>query len=118
MKLSIALKAGYTYFYVQSNEINRTLNLISDEMEKLEQWNTVAWDYHENDDPFEIIEKMEKSQPYTLFICKNLNWFMSEKGEYQYKMSQMLQNNSDVFGNKEYRKALVIISNESFITLR
>lgn len=117
-KLDIALRAGYTYFYIQTYEMNRSIENVKFEINKIEKgdWKVKTFDFESlNSDPNSIIEILKEEPPYTAVIVKNLNWFLeSTNGEMNYPLVQFLQNNFDEFSSRDNRKALIIISDTSF----
>lgn len=118
IKLNTALRAGYTFFYVQSNEINRAVENIKFEIDEIEKgdWDVEVVDFETLEgDPDEVINILKGSDSYTAIIAKNLNWFMeSPNGEMNYALIQYLQNRFDQFSSREARKALIIISDVDF----
>jgi len=118
IQLATSLRAGYTFFYAQSNEIDRTVENIKFEIEGIERgnWEIKVVDFESLEgDPDEIMSQLKESEPYTAFIAKNLNWFMeSANGEMNYNLIQYLQNRFDQFSSRECRKALIIVSDVGF----
>jgi AAA+ superfamily predicted ATPase len=118
IKLGTALRAGYTFFYSQTNELDRTVENIKFELDAIEKgdWKCEVVDFESlQGDPDEIMSLLKKAKPYTAFIAKNLNWFMSSpNGDMNYTMVQYLQNRFDEFSSRECRKALIIISDDEF----
>lgn len=113
MKLSLSLRAGYTFFYCQTFEMDRYFQIVQDEIKELKQWQIVTWDFIEGQqDPAAVIELLKSTQPYTAIICKNLNWFLKDN----FELIQFIQNSFEDFASKEFRKALIILSDEDFNT--
>lgn len=118
IKLSTALRAGYTFFYCQTFEMDRAIDAILDDAKgiKTVEWKPVIWDFEESSgDPDKAVEILTGSDPYTMVVAKNLNWFLEmESGEKNYSAMQLIQNRFSEFSSKEARKALIIVSDEDF----
>ena len=116
-----AIKAGYSYFYCQSYEINRTVQEIisianeykSNSNESI--YKVQTWDFEIAPDPEEAIEFLSASKPYSVLIAKNFNWFlMDELGGFNKTLVTYLQNHIEEFSSAEFRKVLIIVSDSEF----
>lgn len=119
--LQKALRAGYWAFYCQTYEMDRTFNSIIEAIKSIEKgdWNTVFWDFEEsNENPDEVLELLTQSDPYTVVIAKNFNWFIefNDAAEKNYNAIQFIQNRFEEFSARETRKALIVISDVDFNT--
>lgn len=119
--LQKALRAGYTFFYCQTFEMDRTFSSIVEAIKTIEKgdWKPVFWDFEESEgNPDEVLEMLSDSDPYTAVIAKNFNWFIefSDVGEKNFNAVQFIQNRFEEFSARETRKALIIISDVDFNT--
>lgn len=120
IKLTTAMRAGYTFFYAQTYEMDRTIDNIIDKIKSIKQknWKTVLWDFEESGgDPDKVIEMLSASSPYTAIIAKNFNWFLEmETGEKNFNVIQFIQNRFIEFSSKDSRKVLIMVSDVDFNT--
>lgn len=118
IKLSTALRAGYTFFYCQTFEMDRTVEKVKEEIAAIEQsdWKIKVWDFEAADgDPDAVVSLLRGEPAYTAIIAKNFNWFLySEASGLNYEMTQFIQNRFQEFSSREGRKALIIIGDEDF----
>lgn len=110
MKLSYALRAGYSFIYIQTFEMDRYLKLITEEIQSLQKWNSIIWDFDNDEDPNKVKSALKELPPYTAVIAKNFNWFLKDN----YEMIQFIQNQTELLSSYDFRKVLIIISNEDF----
>ena len=112
-KLIPAIKAGYPYFYAQSFEMSRSIEIITKEVEEYGKLEIKTWDFTDTPDPMEVIQILEKNN--SILIGKNFNWFLKDEYNVINKdIVSYLQNNVDKFSSAEARQVLIIISNDSF----
>ena len=104
------LKSGYPYFYALSNQ----LSLDIQELKEIADCKVKVWDFIESQDPEEVLEVLDQSEVGTLVVAKNLNWFLSSQGEINPVLVQTLQSKIDQYSSREYRKSLLILSNQDF----
>lgn len=121
INLQKALRAGYTFFYCQTFEMDRTVSTIIEGVKTVEKgdWKPVLWDFEESKgDPNQVMEMLSDSDPYTAVIAKNYNWFIefSDVSEKNYEAVQFIQNRFEEFSARESRKALIIVSDVDFNT--
>lgn len=118
IKLSTAMRAGYTFFYGQTFEMERTVEKVMDEIKSIEQvnWKIKIWDFEIGDGDPDLVTQMLADEPeYTAVIAKNYNWFMeSNENGLNYEMTQFIQNRFQEFSSREARKALIILGDEDF----
>lgn len=118
IKLGHALRAGYTFFYCQTFEMDRTVETITEEIKSIEQreWKIKIWDFETSDgDPDVVLSYLRGEEAYTAIIAKNFNWFLdSPDGSKNYEAIQFIQNRFAEFSSVETRKALILLSNENF----
>ena len=120
-QLLTGLRAGYPYFYVSTNEIAGTITdiiktLTSYTNRDNEQVYTISvWDFGKDPNPESVVSMLDESRVGTVVIAKNFNWFFKDEyGQINKTLISSLQNNADVYTTVDYRKALIIISNDSF----
>jgi len=120
IRLGKALRAGYTFFYAPTFEMDRTVDKILEEIKAVERgdWKPAVWDFETGDqNPDLVLEMLEGAEPYTALIAKNWNWFLaSDVGEKNYNAIQFIQNRFEEFSARETRKALIIVSDVEFNT--
>lgn len=116
MQLSLALRSGYSFIYIQTYEMDRYLKIIDKEMEQLNKWNYTIWDFNKDEEPEKVVSYIKESSPYTLIIAKNFNWFLKDNYENKYGLIQFIQNQCEEMSDPTSRKTLLIISNEDFKT--
>lgn len=110
-----AIKAGYSYFYVQTYEVNRTVEeikgLLSDKWKSI-----ITWDYEADPSPDNCMEKnLIQSAPDTVVLAKNFSWFMADEfGNINKMFVQMLQNHVDNFSSVDGRKIFIILGDSMF----
>jgi AAA+ superfamily predicted ATPase len=116
-----AIKAGYSYFYCQSYEINRTVQEIKDIAAAYKNgdenpvYKVSTWDFEIAPDPEEAISFLASAKPYSILIAKNLNWFLlDDMGGFNKTIVSFLQNHIEEFASKEFRKVLIIVSDVEF----
>jgi SpoVK/Ycf46/Vps4 family AAA+-type ATPase len=124
-ELTINLAAGYAFFYCQSDEINRNVELIHDCLEEFNQknptktWEVQSWDFETDMDP-EVVQTTLDGDPTgdadrIVMIAKNWNWFMSDQVEGINKnIISWVMNRESLYTMVDSRRALIIIGNESF----
>lgn len=112
------IKAGYSYFYIQSSEINRAsgdIETIIKEYKNGSTYNIKRWDIETDLDPDLIIEMLKLEPERTVVLAKNYNWFLKDElGNFNKQHIQHLQNSIDIYSSGEYRKILIIISDQDF----
>jgi len=120
-KLITGVRAGYSFFYIRTMEMESTVEKIRravKEEKTFEQnpYKLKLWDFEESPDPEKfLMEEVENSEPRTIFIAKNLNWFLVDEFKNSNKLFlTYLQNRLEVFPTAEKRKVLVILSDSPF----
>ena len=112
------IKAGYSYFYVQSSEINKACEDIETIIKEHKNGSTYSikrWDIETDLDPELVIELLKNEPTKTVIITKNYNWFLKdEMGNFNKAHIQHLQNSIDIYSSSEYRKILIIVSDQDF----
>jgi AAA+ superfamily predicted ATPase len=118
VKLATSLRAGYTFFYVQTYEMDRAVENVLDEIKTIEQvdWKVKVWDFEIGDgDPDQVIQMLGSEPEYTAVVAKNFNWFFnSPDGSVNYEYIQFIQNRFAEFSSRETRKALIVLNDLSF----
>lgn len=110
MQLSLSLRSGYSFIYIQTYEMDRYLKIIKEEIKSLNKWQAKLWDFDTDEDPDKVKSYLKESSPYTLVVAKNFNWFLKDN----YEMIQFIQNQCEVMADPNERKALLVISDEDF----
>lgn len=137
-ELIFGIKAGYSYFYCSTEEINKVVLDISQSLDKyfeenkadFEGYQTSVWDFDmvtENGEstvsnPDSVLTMLEnigsgrdEIPAGTVVIAKNLNWFLvDEYGNPEKAKISWLLNRTSRFSSPEFRKILIIVSNQTF----
>jgi SpoVK/Ycf46/Vps4 family AAA+-type ATPase len=112
------VKAGYAYFYIQSSEVNKAVDDVKEIFNTAKNgssFNLIVWDFEKDLDPASVIESLKSEPPKTVVIAKNWNWFIQDAmGGFDKGIVQHLQNGVLDYSSGEFRKILVIISDQSF----
>lgn len=136
-ELISAIKAGYSYFYCESQEINKTVKQINNGLSAYYEANkngiaykTKVWDFEivneagesQLNNPEEILNELEFVQEGIdavptgrILIAKNMQWFMQDEyGNFNKAMISWLLNRTNKFSSPEGRKVLIIVGNIAF----
>lgn len=120
-KLVTAIRAGYSYFYINTYEMNRTVETVCKTIADFtgkdgnKPFNPVTWDIASDLDPEKVMEYLEKGGLGTVVVAKNFNWFLKDElGSMNKGCVQFLQNNIDLFSSSVGRKILIIVSDSPF----
>lgn len=117
-EITNATRAGYCYFYVQTSEVNKACEDIASIFEVYQNGSTFkleSWDFEKNPDPSKVIESLKESNPRTVILAKNFNWFLKDEFQgFNKEFVQHLQNQVDVYSSTDYRKVLVVVSDAEF----
>jgi len=129
--LVFAIRAGYSFFYAESYEINK----VHDELVEVLQAYTNSkgetpykglvqtWDFEIHRDPEKVLEMLEdvdenrrdKVPPGTIVIAKNLDLFMNDEyGNPNKQLAVFLQNRAQIFSDPDYDKTLIVLGNNPF----
>jgi hypothetical protein len=131
------IKAGYPYFYCESQEVNKTTRQIADELTAYYDANkngisykTKVWDFeflnaagesmyadsNEMLNELELVQDGMDAVPVgTIIIAKNYNWFLNDEyGNYDKAKVSWLLNRVNKFSSPEGRKVLIIVSNAAY----
>lgn len=121
-----AVRAGYPFFYCQTYEINRSLqildeeiNIFNEELEKLGKDIKITysiWDFEIGEqNPELVLNMLEESESFHIVFAKNWNWwFQDQYGTPNREFETFLQNRIEIYTNPNTRKILVILSDDSF----
>jgi ATP-dependent 26S proteasome regulatory subunit len=117
-----ALRAGFSLFYAKTDEMGRTVSLICEAVTGFKNkagiapYQTVIWDLEKDKDPDQVIEILgSKSTVGTVVVAKNFNWFLfDDVGNPNKQYVQSIQNKLSLISSKEFRHALVIVSDAPF----
>lgn len=133
-ELISGIKAGYCFFYCQSEEVNKTVNRIDKDLSAYYDVNkngikyeTKIWDFETTNEagesqyqnPEEILNELEFVQEGIdavpvgrILIAKNANWFwQDEYGNFNKGMIAWLMNRTKKFSSPDGRKVMIIVSN-------
>lgn len=136
-ELIFGIKAGYAFFYTESQEVNKTVQDIYQglgqyfkENKNGTDYRVEFWDYEQVDnlgnssyqDPGGLFDRLENMAdgidaiaPGLVLIAKNFNWFMvNEFGKIDKAKTAWLLNRSGKFSTPDFRKVLIIVGNEPF----
>lgn len=136
-ELVFGVKAGYAYFYCESQELQRTTKEIQEGLATYFsqnknglEYNVRVWDfesklvtgesqYNSPDEMFSMLEDIQDGidnvPAGTILIAKNYNWFMADDyGNCDKAKTAWLLNRAATFSSREYRKVLIIVGNVPF----
>lgn len=136
-ELVFGIKSGYSYFYCESQETQKTTKDIADGLTQYFgsnkngiEYKVSVWDFEkttptgqsEYNNPDDLLSSLENYQdgvdsisPGTIVIAKNFNWFLADQyGECDKAKTAWLLNRSSIFSSPQYRKVLIIIGNVPF----
>ena len=131
-ELIFGIKAGYSYFYCESQEVNKTVKEISDCLTKHYEANinginykVKLWNFEKDgqyNDPEGALSELENIdngfdsvEIGTILIAKNLQWFLvDEYNNFNKSKTSWLLNRSTKFSSSEFRKVLIIVGSDSF----
>lgn len=104
------VRAGYSHFWLQSDESDRAINQLRLELEGRE---VVVWNCESGDgtDPMESLYKLQKERAVgSVLIIRNASWFLKDSaGNVNYSLVQFFQNTAVEFRSKEKRKLVVAV---------
>ena len=116
-----ALRAGYSFYYLQSWEQNSHAEQLQEAVEAFElngvkPFNTWAWQLEGiQEDPGELLDMLDKLDVGTICIARNYHWFIKDNmGDINKEVVQKVLNRADTYSSNSSRKALIIIGSESF----
>ncbi len=119
-ELTVALRAGYSFFYARTNEMQRATDAVKETIENFkinneQVYKIIVWDFEKDQDPEKVCEQLDSSSPGTLIIAKNFNWFLKDEyGGFNKQIVSFIQNRLEIFSSAEYDKKLLIISDQLF----
>lgn len=116
-ELLTAMAAGYPYFYCQTYEIGKTVEVIRDLVEGYvspktgeNPYSVKLWDFAINKDPEDVIGMLESDQQGLVIVAKNFNWFMIDDYNNPNKgLISLLQANVEEYASTLGRKVLIIV---------
>lgn len=116
-----ALRAGYSFFYVQTYEMDRAVESISKAVTEYKNgsgecpFTTALWDFEIDKDPEECLFTVLDNGDANVVVAKNFNWFLwDDYGKPNKMFISFLQNRFEMYTTDEYRKAFIIVSDASF----
>jgi len=113
-----AIRAGFTFFYAQTDEMDKTIESIKEEVMNANDYGYEAtiWDFESDPDPESCLyEMLEKSQPKTVVVAKNFHWFLKDDyGALNKQFATFILNRLELFTSPEYRKVFIIVASEPF----
>jgi AAA+ superfamily predicted ATPase len=136
-ELVFGIKAGYSFFYCQTEEVQKTTTDIAEGLKTYfsENRNGISykvklWDFEETtrsgdstynnpDEMFAFLENydsgVDRVPVGTVVIAKNFNWFLlDEQGNADKTKTAWLLNRSSKFSDPEFRKILIVVEYEPF----
>jgi AAA+ superfamily predicted ATPase len=136
-ELISGIKAGYSFFYAESQEINKTVKQLNNDLTNYYTANknginyqTKIWDFEftneagesQFNNPEEILNELEFVQEGIdavpvgrILIAKNMNWFLQDEyGNFNKATVAWLLNRTNKFSSPEGRKVLIIVGNIAF----
>lgn len=131
------IKSGYSYFYIESQEIQKTIDDVTTGLNTYFEINkngvkyvVKTWDfettsntgesiYNDPDQMFSMIENYQNGfdevSVGTIIVAKNFNWFLTDEyGNCDKAKTSWLLNRASKFSSAEFRKILIIVGNMPF----
>ena len=122
-KTLFALRAGYSFFYLQSWEQNSHAEQLQEAIEEFQlngsrSFSTWAWQLEGlQEDPAELLTTLDGLDTGTVCIARNYHWFIKDvTGDINKEVAQACLNRAEIYSSRKSRKALIIIGSESFET--
>ena len=114
--LVFGIRAGFSYFYVKTKEMQETIReiFLAIETYNNSQYVSYVWDFMEESNPEKVLEMLENLPSESIVIAKNFNWFISDKEDFDKGITSTLQSKEESFSSSENRKVLIIISDADF----
>lgn len=118
-----ALRAGFSLFYIPTEEMTRTCEIIEEAINSFTNkagnspYKVAFWDLEKNQDPDVVVELLSDRglEAGTVVVAKNWNWFLMDSIEGPNKRYvTAIQNRLEEMSSAELRRALVIVSDSSF----
>jgi hypothetical protein len=136
-ELVFGIKSGYSYFYCESQEIQRTTKEIADGLQSYFsenrngiEYRVKVWDFESTtpagesqyNNPDELLQELENVQDGvdlvpvgSVIVAKNFNWFLSDEyGNCDKTKTAWLLNRAAKFSSPEFRKILIIVGDIPF----
>jgi ATP-dependent 26S proteasome regulatory subunit len=117
-ELIFSIRAGYSFFYVNTEELSRTIMNIKEALTVYDDRLPIkTWDLEKDADPGVVMEELddENTPLRTTYIAKNWHWFwLDEYNQPDKRMMSILLNRFPMWGLKDYRKNLIIVGQESY----
>jgi len=129
------LRAGYSHFYLRTDEASRAIALLKKELTEYENskgqkpFETIkVWgitvppsaspadekeaERNHQPDPMAPLTELKDAAPNTVLILKNYHWFLKDEqsGVSTYHMVQWLQDRLELFRSQAKRKILIVVS--------
>jgi SpoVK/Ycf46/Vps4 family AAA+-type ATPase len=112
-----AIKAGYAFFYVQTDEQDRTIERIFKSAQQLNGngFEVIVWDFEKDKDPEALLfNTLEDSKPNTIVIAKNFGWFLKDDyGQPNKMFCSFLLNRFEKYTTEDFRKVFIITGDKA-----
>lgn len=105
------MRAAYCLFYLQTEEMDRAIELLQEELS--DNGNVTVWSLdQDNQDPLEPLGKLEEAQAGSILILKNYHWFMKDEssGVSNYELVQFIQDRLVAYRSRSRRKTIVVVA--------
>lgn len=122
-ELIFSLRAGYSFFYCQTEEFDRTLDAIRVGIDEYnaqtdkQNYKLSFWDFESDQDPEIVLSKLddESAEPGTVMVAKNWNWFLwDDYKEVDKNFASSIINRFPIWSTKEVRRVLIIVGSLPF----
>jgi len=113
------LKAGYSHFYMQTEEPERGIEILKKELEAYKEsgdenfFKPVVWGLSpENQDPMQPLIELDSAPAGTVLILKNFHWFIKDiqTGQPNYEITQFIQDRLSLYRSRAKKKVIVVVS--------
>ena len=114
-ELLFSLKAGYSFCYCQSEELERTIQTIKEGLLDT-SYKFAYWDLEKDQDPDKVLRELDQEgQDNLVMVAKNWNWFLfDDYDKTQKTVTAALLNRFSLWTTSEMRRMLVIVGSDSF----
>ena len=121
-ELVLNLRAGYSFFYAQTFEHERAIQMMAEEMTNYQNksgeqvYFPKLWDYESSPDSEQVLTDIDESPDGTVMIAKNYHWHLvDEMGQPNKLTVQWIQNRIESFSADDSdRHALIMVGSKPY----
>ena len=109
-ELVTRLRAGFTMFWLRTDELLRAAKTVKESLEGTGKFQVIEFNFELTPDPEEAITKLEKAEGNTVMVLLNYHWFLKDQDGANKMIKQMIKNRVELFASSQ--KAMIVISHE------